>query len=77
LGAKIGYVYTGSSVLSWLFVFFFLGETRGRSLEDIDEMYADRISARKWRDHKTRIGAEAMEITEGKEKQEILVDEKA
>ena len=59
LGAKIGYVYAGSATLSFLFVFFVIGETRGRTLEEIDEMLLDRVPARQWSTHRTRIRGEA------------------
>ena len=66
LGAKIGFIYAGGCVCSWLFVFFVLPETKGRSLEELEEMYEDGISSRKWADHKTRIETEALNITKGK-----------
>jgi len=60
LGAKIGFVYAGSATLSLLFVFFFLPESRGRLLEEIEEMYHDKIPARKWSGHHTRLVPEAL-----------------
>jgi len=68
LGAKIGFIYFGYGLTGATFMFFCIGETRNRTLEEIDEMYRMRIPARKWKTYKTKIGKEAMELTEGQEK---------
>jgi SP family sugar:H+ symporter-like MFS transporter len=66
LGAKIGFIYGGGCVFSWLFVYFVLPETKGRSLEELEEMYRDGISSHKFKGHKTRIETDAHNIVEGK-----------
>jgi SP family sugar:H+ symporter-like MFS transporter len=48
LGLKIGYIYSGGCILSALFVWLYIGETRGRTLEEINVMFARRVPARKW-----------------------------
>ncbi|KAF7980338.1 hypothetical protein HWV62_38765 [Athelia sp. TMB] len=48
LGLKIGYIYSGGCILSALFVWLYIGETRGRTLEEINEMFARGIPARQW-----------------------------
>lgn len=52
-GLKIGYFYAGGCLLSLLFVMFYIGETRGRTLEEINELFAKRVPARKWKGYVT------------------------
>jgi MFS transporter, SP family, sugar:H+ symporter len=39
LGAKVGFIFGGISILVFLWTFFFLPETKDRTLEEIDEMF--------------------------------------
>lgn len=55
LGLKIGYIYSGGCILSALFIWLYIGETRGRTLEEINEMFAKRVPARKWVDYQCNI----------------------
>jgi sugar porter (SP) family MFS transporter len=65
LGLKIGYIYSGGCLLSALFIWFYIGETRGRTLEEINEMFAKRVPARKWRKYRCDIAEySASEVTE-------------
>ncbi|KAK3315760.1 general substrate transporter [Apodospora peruviana] len=50
-GPKYGYIWTPSCWISALWVFFFLPEVKGRTLEEIDEMFEARLPARKFRKH--------------------------
>lgn len=73
LGARVGFVYGGCSLLALLWAFFFLPELKGRSLEELDEMFARRIPTRKFGDYvSTSTGADvtkaqniAAEVEEG------------
>ncbi|RYP43704.1 hypothetical protein DL768_009765 [Monosporascus sp. mg162] len=47
-GPKYGYIWAPSCVIAALWVYFFLPEVKGRSLEEIDEMFEARIPARKF-----------------------------
>jgi len=49
LGARVGFVYGGCSLLALLWAFFFLPELKGRSLEELDEMFAFNLPTRKFR----------------------------
>lgn len=49
LGPKTGFVYTGLCIVTWLYVFFCVGEVQGRSFEEIDGFFRDGIPARKWK----------------------------
>ncbi|KAG0646297.1 putative glucose transporter rco-3 [Hyphodiscus hymeniophilus] len=39
LGAKVGFIFGGITVFSFFWALFFLPETKGRTLEEIDEMF--------------------------------------
>ncbi|KFY93437.1 hypothetical protein V500_03698 [Pseudogymnoascus sp. VKM F-4518 (FW-2643)] len=48
LGAKIGFIYGALMFMGSIWVFFLLPETAGRSLEEIDTMFALEVPARKF-----------------------------
>ncbi|TGJ82497.1 hypothetical protein E0Z10_g6257 [Xylaria hypoxylon] len=48
-GPKYGYIWTGSCIVAGAWVWFYLPEVKGRSLEQIDEMFEARVPARKFR----------------------------
>lgn len=50
-GPKYGYIWFPSCTIAFLFVFFLLPETKGRTLEEIDEMFEARLGARHFRGH--------------------------
>ncbi|KAJ5289250.1 uncharacterized protein N7443_009503 [Penicillium atrosanguineum] len=63
LGARIGFVYGGCSLLALLWAFFFLPELKGRSLEELDEMFALKLPTRKFRGYtSTGIGANVTKV---------------
>lgn len=45
---KIGYIYGGTCALTGLFVWYYIGETRGKSLETINNFFIHKVPARKW-----------------------------
>lgn len=47
IGYLYGFVFSGSIFMSIFFIYFGLHETKGLTLEEIDEMYASGVSARK------------------------------
>ncbi|KAK5164157.1 uncharacterized protein LTR77_010248 [Saxophila tyrrhenica] len=47
LGAKVGLIYGSMSVIAIAFVYFIVPEMKGRSLEELDEMFHSRVPA--WR----------------------------
>lgn len=49
LGPKVGYIYAGGCCLSLAFVYFYIGETIGRSLEDINQMFDEELPVMKWK----------------------------
>ncbi|OHF03673.1 hypothetical protein CORC01_00992 [Colletotrichum orchidophilum] len=46
LGGAVTFIYGGFSVLAVLWVFFFVPETKNRSLEELDEMFQARVRTR-------------------------------
>jgi MFS transporter, SP family, general alpha glucoside:H+ symporter len=57
LGAKVGFVFGGLSVLSIVYFFFWQPETAGRSYQELDEMFAKGIPARQFKAYKTDVQA--------------------
>lgn len=49
LGGKIGFIWMAFSVISGVFVFFFVPELKGRSLEELDYMFEARVPTFKFR----------------------------
>lgn len=50
LGPKTGFVYTGLCFVSLSYVYFCVGETTGRTMEEINGFFMDGIPAKRWRD---------------------------
>ncbi|KAI1486416.1 putative maltose permease [Biscogniauxia mediterranea] len=51
-GPKYGYIWAGSCAISAIWIWIFLPEVKGRSLEEIDEMFEARLPARKFRKYR-------------------------
>ncbi|KAL6247002.1 hypothetical protein RBB50_006309 [Rhinocladiella similis] len=49
LGTKIGFIFGGLTVLVWIGTMLYLPETKDRTLEEIDEMFLNRIPTRAFR----------------------------
>ncbi|RYP13884.1 hypothetical protein DL765_006672 [Monosporascus sp. GIB2] len=48
-GPRYGYIWFPSSMVTAMWVYFFLPEVQGRTLEEIDEMFEAKLGARKFR----------------------------
>lgn len=59
-GPKYGYIWAPSCAITALWVFFFLPEVKGRTLEEIDEMFMAHVPARKFRKYECT-GSAALE----------------
>ncbi|MCJ1305333.1 hypothetical protein MMC08_008147 [Hypocenomyce scalaris] len=51
--ANIGWVFGAVGILATLYAYFFVPETKNRSLEELDELFAARIPARKFKSTET------------------------
>ncbi|EKG10332.1 General substrate transporter [Macrophomina phaseolina MS6] len=58
-GAKYGYVWAAANFLCVGFFFIPMPELKGRTLEEIDELFLNRVSVRNFPKYKTTIGDEA------------------
>ncbi|KAI2614247.1 general substrate transporter [Hypoxylon fragiforme] len=65
-GAKYAYIWAASNLCCLVFFFFCVPETKGRTLEEIDELFANRVSVRKFKSYQTTIAVEAMKDIEGR-----------
>lgn len=54
LGAQIGWIYGVGTLIAMTFVYFYIPETFGRSLEEINEMLEARVPTRKWTTYMTQ-----------------------
>ncbi|KAL1970126.1 hypothetical protein VTN77DRAFT_6531 [Rasamsonia byssochlamydoides] len=45
-GAKYGYIWAGANAIAFVFFFLFIPEMKGRTLEELDEMFQNRVSVR-------------------------------
>lgn len=63
LGARIGFVYGGCSFLALGWVALFLPELKGRSLEELDELFQRRVSTWKFKSYRcSGIGSQITKI---------------
>lgn len=65
LGGKLGFVFGGLSVVCLVYLWFCLPETRGRTYEELDEMFRDKVPARSFEKHRTRLQLEGYRKKEG------------
>jgi hypothetical protein len=73
-GAKYGYIWAGSNFACGIFFFLCLPELKGRTLEEIDELFDRGISAWKFKTTKTHIMDEALK--EVKKRDVVMMDSK-
>ncbi|KAJ5628401.1 hypothetical protein N7490_010629 [Penicillium lividum] len=57
LGAKTYLIFAGCMAAIIVFMYFLMPETRGRTFAEIDEMYAAKVPAWKWRSYQTTMEA--------------------
>lgn len=66
LKGKVGFVYGSFSVAAAIWCLFFLPETGKRSLEELDELFENRVSVWKFSRYQTSgFGAQLAEIEDG------------
>ncbi|KAI1335976.1 general substrate transporter [Xylariaceae sp. FL0016] len=60
-GAKYGYIWAGSNLCCLVFFYLCVPETKGRTLEEIDELFANRVSVKDFKTFQTTIIDKAIE----------------
>lgn len=73
-GPKYGYIWFGSNMILAIFTWFFLPETRDRTLEEIHEMFEAKVPAKRFKGY-VCVGVERM-AAEAVGKDAIRRDEK-
>lgn len=63
MGAKVAFVFGGLAVVCIVYLFFYQPETAGRTYAELDEMFHDKLPARKFKNHKTRSQMENDRLT--------------
>ncbi|KAJ5899615.1 hypothetical protein N7495_004359 [Penicillium taxi] len=58
-GARYGYIWAGSNLICVIFFYFFMPEMNNRSLEELDEIFAARVPARRFPAYQCVIREEA------------------
>lgn len=48
IGARIGYIYGSFGIVATVYAYFFVPEIKGRSLEELDELFGNHVSARRF-----------------------------
>ncbi|KAF4123885.1 Sugar (and other) transporter [Geosmithia morbida] len=64
LGGKVGFIFGGLCFPCIAFAWFFIPETRGRTYEELDEMFAKKVPPRHFKDYKSDARAKATALTE-------------
>lgn len=71
IGGRVAFIYGSLSVVSFLFTWFFVPELNQRSLEQIDEMFEDRLPTRAFSSHVCRT---AVDLTVEKRNEETFIE---
>lgn len=53
LGARVGFIYGSFAVVAVIVAYFMIPEMKGRTLEEIDQLFASGVSLRKFKSFKT------------------------
>lgn len=75
LGPQIGYVFGGVSAVALIWAIFFLPETGSRSLEELDELFENKVSVWKFKNYKTHGYGAQLAIIEGCPDGETSIEE--
>lgn len=76
LGSKVGFIFGGLAVCSFLFAFFCVPEMKGKSLEDINQLFEDHVPIKEFgrsspSKREESVDDTALEISEEMDKQPI------
>lgn len=71
IGGCVAFIYGGLSVVAFIFTWFFVPELNQRSLEEIDQMFQDKLPTRAFKSHVCRpVG----DVSIGKNDEEVFVE---
>ncbi|KAM5343415.1 hypothetical protein ACJ41O_011952 [Fusarium nematophilum] len=68
LGAKVAFIFGGLCLFSLVYLWYFQPETAGRSYQELDEMFAKGVPARKFKTYRTEAQIQNEAAAEGMEK---------
>ncbi|RFU30415.1 hypothetical protein B7463_g5904, partial [Scytalidium lignicola] len=71
LGTKVGFIFGGCTILTFFWTLFFLPETKGRTLEQIDEMFLNKVPTLKFKDYVCTGHAGHLSVEDQLEKMEM------
>lgn len=60
LGPFIMLIFFGILVVSWFYVFFFIPETKGLSLEQVDDMYESGAANKPWKSYRVPVSGDGL-----------------
>lgn len=75
LGAKVGFIYGAINVIMVVLTFFFIPELKGRTLEEVDQLFASGVPLRKFGSVETK-SAQTLYQDELKQKSSYVESEK-
>ena len=64
LQGKVAFVFGATSVATCVYTFFYHPETKGRSFEEIDELFIKRVPARQFASYVTEAEVRARQVRE-------------
>ncbi|KAK8016585.1 hypothetical protein PG993_014774 [Apiospora rasikravindrae] len=74
-GAKYAYIWAASNLFCLVFFYLCVPETKNRTLEEIDELFANQVSVRNFKKYETTILDKAMRTVQEQHKPEGVVTE--
>ncbi|KAL2852235.1 general substrate transporter [Aspergillus pseudodeflectus] len=73
LGAKTTFIFGGFSVICWAYLYLYHPETKGRSFQELDEMFTKRVPTRQFRNYVTETQARGAHVKRQAEQVEETV----
>jgi len=61
-GGKVAWLWGPSNLISFVFTYFFVPETKGRALEELDELFYNRVPARHFSTYKLQNKIDAEDV---------------
>lgn len=71
MGSKINFIFAGCCAVSLIYFYLYIPETAGRSFEEVDEMYMDKVPPRKWKGYQSKASQEGTQVVEEQFKGEM------